>query len=173
MAQRLLEGQIEDEAVADDRDVALGEATNEIRALRRELAEVNERAFRERRESARAIAELRRQLTPLYRALQGVFGEMDAAGVESAPEPPGASAPSSVATRDPRVTAVWESWKSRLGGAAAKIIDALLLHGEMNTMQLSVVCQCRRQTVSDNIMRLNKANLIDKNGGRFSLKKLA
>jgi len=172
MAPRLLDGQIaEDAPVADDRDIAITEARDEIRALRHELAEVNERAFRERRESARAIAELRRQLTPLYRALQGVFGEMDAAGVESAPEL-GASAPSSVATRDPRVTAVWESWKSRLGGAAAKIIDALLLHGEMNTMQLSVVCQCRRQTISDNIMRLNKANLIDKNGGRFSLKKL-
>jgi transcription initiation factor IIE alpha subunit len=89
---------------------------------------------------------------------------MDAAGIEDAP----AAAPGGNA----RVTAVWESWKSRLGGGCAKVIDALLLHGEMNTQQLAIACGCNRNTIPNLILKLNRAGLINKNGGRFSLKPL-
>lgn len=151
-----------------------GPLRTENQRLRRELAES---------ESARAAAEqdarlaqssirmLRQQLGPLYRALQAIFGEIEAAGVEDVPM--GTGAPSASAARsDARVTAVWESWKVRLGGQCAKVIDVLLTHGEMNTTQLAIAVGTRRQNIPNLIYKLNQAGLINKNGGRFSLKSL-
>ena len=129
----------------------------QLRTAQRELAAA-------KRESARALGELRRQLGPLYKALQMVFGELDAAGVDEAPA---ASGPVNT-----RTAAVWESWKNKLGVGAAKCIDALLLHGEMNTNQLSIATGYHRNTVPQYVSKLNTAGLINKNGGRFSLKSL-
>jgi hypothetical protein len=133
----------------------------EIRRLRRSWRETQEELAKVRRDSTRALAELRRQLGPLYRALQGVFGELDAVG------------PSDAAPHlDSRRQAVWENWKSKLHGYPARIIDALLLHGEMNTSQLAIAVGCHKQRISEGISRLHKAGLINKNAGRFSLKEL-
>jgi DNA-binding transcriptional ArsR family regulator len=117
-----------------------------------------------KRENARAVGKLRQQLSPLYRALQEVFGEMDEIGGEQ----PGDATPAQPA----RSSAVWESWKHRLGGGQAKAIDALLLHGEMNTTQLAIATGLHRTSIPKVISNLNKAGLINKNGGRFSLKQL-
>lgn len=157
---RLIEGQVADAVDADPR---LLELEDEVRELRKELSQAKAEASQVKRESGRALASLRRQLSPLYRALQDVFGELDAAHVEDGPVISGGA---------PRVSAVWESWKSRLPGGPAKIIDALLLHGEMNTQQLAIATGVHRNSIPAMIWKLNKAGLLNKNGGRFSLKPL-
>jgi len=111
----------------------------------------------------RAQANLRSQLEPLFKALRAVFGELDAAAIRTT---------SSGSDADPRASTVWESWKQRLGGGTAKVIDALLLHKEMNTTQLSIATGLHRTTIPALIFKLNKASLINKNGGKFSLKEL-
>ena len=110
---------------------------------------------------------------PLYRALQAVFGELDAAGVtDDAPQRSPAAQANDAPATDARTKAVWESWKSRLPPACGKVIDALLLHGELNQAQLKVAARLGTSTVSDSVYKLNKAGLINKNGGRVSLKQL-
>lgn len=163
MTMRLIEGAVEPD---DDRDARIVELERTNRQLSRDLATARGETQRAKDESAAALSNLRRQLSPLYRALQMVFGELDAAGI-------GEASPSSTGTpNSDRTTAVWTSWKSKLGVGPAKLIDALLLHGEMNTQQLAIACGMNRNTVPNYIHALNKAGLISKNGGRFSLKSL-
>jgi hypothetical protein len=96
--------------------------------------------------------------------LQQVFGQLDTLGADDSATP---ASPAG----DPRIAAIWASWKSRMG-AAAPIIDALLVHGEMNTSQLAIAIQRSRKTVPALIFKLNRAGLLNKNGNRFSLKQL-
>lgn len=160
---RLLEGTVL-EPMEEDRIVALAA---EIRDLRAELAEARANEARARKDAARALSSLRHQLSPLYRALQMVFGELDAAGVQDE-----ASRPGTTESIEPRVAAVWQSWKSKLPGKASEFIDILLQHGEMNAAQLRIAGRCSSDTVYQTIHKLNKAGLINKNGGKFSLKQL-
>lgn len=157
---RLIEGAVVDE---DPRDAEIRELAGQVRDLEAQLRDAQREIVQARRESGHALTALRRQLSPLYRALQAVFGELDAAGVDEAPAASGAV--------NSRTSAVWESWKSKLG-AAGKLIDALLVHGEMNTQQLAIATGLHRTTIPKHIYTLNKAGLINKNGGRFSLKQL-
>lgn len=161
---KLLEGVVE----PDVSDPRVAELESEVRRLTRALADARLEADRAREDATRALSALRRQLNPLYRALQAIFGELDAAGVDDAP----VASPASGPTVNPRVAAVWESWKQKLGAGPAKVIEALLLHGELNTQQLAIAVGVDRTTIPNYVHRLNKAGLIAKNGGRFSLKQL-
>lgn len=143
--------------MADELREKLDDVKEQLRQSRQETATA-------KRDAARAMSELRRQLGPLYKALQMVFGELDAAGVDDAPASSGSV--------NARTTAVWENWKSKLPGRPAAIIDALMLHGEMNSTQLAIAIGIHRNNVPGLIFRLNKAGLIDKNGTKYSLKKL-
>lgn len=156
---RLIEGQV------DDADSRIADLEREVRDLTDALSAAKFALADARRESTRALGALRRQLAPLYRALQDVFGELETAGVEESAAP-AAGEPTA------RTSAVWASWKSRLPGGPAKIIDALLLHGEMNTQQLAIATGVHRNSIPAMIYKLNKAGLLNKNGGRFSLKLL-
>jgi len=164
--QHLIEGQVEEfDITAPPRVIEL---ERENRKLRRDLADAKVEAQRAREDANRALSELRRQLSPLYKALQAVFGELDAAGVDDGqmgPITPSVSA-------DPPVSAIWQSWKARLGPQCGKVIDALLLQPGMNTTQLAIAVGTRRQNIPNLIFKLNQAGLIDKAGGRFSLKAL-
>lgn len=153
---------------ADPRDQELERLRRQNRQLERDLADAERAAERAREDAHRALSRLRQQLGPLYRALQAVFGELEAAGVEDQAPTAGAASGSSV----DRTSAVWASWKAKLG-AAGKLIDALLLHTEMNTQQLAIATGLHRTTIPKHIYTLNKAGLINKNGGRFSLKPLS
>lgn len=165
---KLLEGEI-----VPDVDPEIERLQVANRQLRRDLDDARLETRRAREDADRALSALRRQLSPLYRALQMVFGELDAAGVTDTPSvAAGASAAATVNSGDPRVQAVWEKWKSHLPGYPARIIDALLIHGEMNTAQLAIAAGCKRQRISEGMVKLNKAGLINKNAGRFSLKQL-
>lgn len=138
------------------------ELHDEIRQLKRELSTTRAEASAAKRDAARAMGELRKQLSPLYRALQMVFGELDSAGVSDGVSP----------AATPQTSAVWEAWKSRIGGQPAKVIDALLLHGDLNAGQIAIAIGISPKNVAQVIHKLNKASLIEKNNGRFSLKKL-
>lgn len=161
---KLLEAKIVDGTVDETRDAQIAALEQQIRDLHREVRNANAAAQLVKVNAESSLGELRRQLSPLYRALQQIFGELDAAGVED-------SAGSS-ANANPRVAAVWDAWKQKLPPACGKIIDALLVHGELNSAQLRVACRLGTSTVTDAIYKLNKAGLINKNGGRFSLKQL-
>jgi cell division septum initiation protein DivIVA len=136
----------------------------ENEALREEVREAREEATSCRREAAtaaRGVQELRSVLTPLYQGLQRIFGHIeDIGGTDSG------------ATASPRVSAVWESWKAKLGGQTAEAIDVLALHGEMNAEQLRIHLRCARTHVYNVISKLNKAGIINKNGGKIRLKEL-
>jgi hypothetical protein len=163
MNTRLLEGAIDD-ATAPDVESALeiDRLKREVSELRFELADTKRALARERAQAAHATDALRKQLAPLYHALQMVFGELDAIGDATEPAGP----------HDARTKAVWESWKAKLGTGPAKVIDALLLHGELSTQQLSIATGYHRNTVPQYVSQLHKAGLINKAGGRFSLKAL-
>lgn len=150
------------EYMKDRFDVGSDDLQTENGRLRQELAQARAEVTAARRENGQAIARLRAQLSPLYSALHGVFGEMDAIG----------DAPDVAPLIDGRKKAVWESWKSKLGGSTAKVIDALLLHGEMNTQQVAIAIGLHRTTIPALIYKLNQAGLLNKNGGKFSLKEL-
>lgn len=169
MTMRLLEGTVEPDDTAAIR--------KEMADLRSEVATVTLELHKERQKTVqmtRGVAELRRQLTPLYRALQALFMELDTTGVEDTPPAAGANYGTSTGPlpSDARVKAVWDSWKSRLGDGCAKVIDALQLHGPMNTQQLAVVTGYHRTTIPTYIYKLNKAGLLNKTGGLFSLKQI-
>ena len=141
----------------------LNERDQAIRDLNASLSKAEE----ERDSALVAMGALRSVLLPLHNGLKAVFMEMDAAGV------PGSAIPSSQESASPRSSAAWDSWKAKMGGAAAKIIDLLMLHGELNHTQLRIhIGTNRMQTVYDAVSKLNKAGLLNKNGDKFSLKEL-
>lgn len=154
---RYLEGDVIN-VEADEHEVT--ELRSEIRKLRTALEQEKRTAKQSATHMAHATSNLRRQLKPLYQALQQIFGELDTFGASESTDV------------TPRVSTVWESWKGKLGIGPAKVIDALLLHGQMNTAQLSIATGYHRNTVPQYVSVLNRAGLITKNGGVFSLKKI-
>jgi hypothetical protein len=152
-----------------DPTAKLRELTEENARLADRVDELEAELRKERRKNEtkeKGAEELMKFLTPLYQGLQMMFGHMEAMGV-SASQTSTASGET-----DPRTKAVWDNWKQKLGEGPAKIIDALLLHREMNTQQLAIATQYHRTTIPALIFKLNKAGLLNKNGGRFSLKEL-
>ncbi len=131
----------------------------EIRDLREQLSETHRELAEMKRASTAALGNLRKLLKPWYQALQMIYGELETVDEDAAPS-------------SPRTSAVWEAWKSRLPGRPAQIIDALLLHGELNTSQLGVAVGMSRSNVPAVMTRLKQAGIIQKNGDKFSLKKL-
>jgi hypothetical protein len=126
--------------------------------LKRDLADARRDVERAGAEAARAVRELRKQLLPLYRALQGVFGEMESFTPESNPASSG--------------SAVWDEWKRRLGAGPAKVIDILLLGGEMTVTGIATTGKMAKQTVYDATSKMGKAGILVRNGSKFSLKPL-
>lgn len=150
----------------DDDGVARADLEDEIRELRAALATANATAAQAKRDIARALGPIRKQLLPLYQALQQVFGELDAAGVAD-------SGNSAAPSQDARLKAIWDGWKARLGPTCAKVIDALLLQPEMTNRQIAMAIGTGRiQTIYDAVAKMNKASLLMKNGDRYSLKQL-
>ena len=160
-AMHLLEGD-----VADDRDARIADLEAELRATKQDLRQAQAFARDAEAHAAQLFAPLRRSLTPLYRSLQQVFGELDGAHV---PEEGSPTAPSAGGrATDPR----WESWKQKLPGRPAEMIDLLLLHGEMNRNQLMAAMRAGKDVVRVTVSKLHVAGLVTKNGGRVSLKAL-
>ncbi len=132
------------------------ELQEQVRQLRDELS--RERNRETQVESG--VRELRRVLDPLYRALQMVYGEIGELGIQ-----PGLDL-------HPAKAAAWENWKKKLGGLPARFIDVLMIHGEMTQTQLRIAVGCAAGSVAGVVCTLNKAGLINKAGGKVSLKEL-
>lgn len=138
----------------DDRDTIIAGLREQLRQAREELA-----AERSKGSGVEeGVAQLRAALLPLKDGLDRIFGILPASELPS--------------VASPRKSAAWESWKSKLGGKAAEAIDVLMLHGEMNAVQLRLHLQCGKDYVYNVISQLHKAQLINKNGGKISLKEL-
>ncbi len=129
---------------------------DEVRDLKRELAQSRAETIAAKRDAGRALAALRKQLGPLYRALQDVFGELDTATSDEAPYASQSGA--------------WDEWKRRLGPSCAKVIDALLLGGEMSVKAIMVSAKMGPNTVYQATSKMGQAGILSKNGGKFSLK---
>jgi hypothetical protein len=147
--------------VQDSRDRIIASLQEENRDLQDQVAAARRELEAQRSESSRAVAELRRQLLPLFQALRAVFGEIDAIAPQAA---------NGVYQQNDKKTAVWESWMKKLPGKRADFIQALLEHGEMTGAQLRVATHTAAGSVAGIIHELKKLGLINKNGGKYSLK---
>jgi hypothetical protein len=146
----------------DDPGETIAQLRRQVADLRAQLDEMRDLAEalrQERRQSDMAVGSVRRQLQPLYGALQCLFGAMEDVASNS---------PLGQASRSP----VWESWKSKLGGLPARFIEALEVHGPMTRTQLRIAVGCASSSVADTIYKLNRAGLIDKANGKISLKEM-
>ena len=147
---------------------ALRDLERENYRLREELSTKEDELRREKLKTVtmeRGVARLREALTPVYSGLQMIFGEIEATGVHG-------ESVSSSNGMDPRKAAVWEDWKRKMPGIPARFIEALMLHGELTQNQLRLHAKCAQGSVAGVVSQLWKAGLINKNGGRISLKEL-
>lgn len=147
--------------VHDDRDTIIAGLREQLRVTREELAA--ERAKGNTVEEG--VRDLRRTLSPLYSAFQKVFGEMEIIQ-------PLQAEPSATPYYVQKTGAAWDSWKQKLSGSAARAIDILMLHGSLNAEQLRIHLGCANRTCYNIIGELNRFKLINKNGGKVSLKEL-
>jgi hypothetical protein len=175
MPQRLLEGEFENVIDMDDKTNA-----EELRQLRQENRKLDEALRTVRNELGQAIADkenlersiraLRNQLSPLHRYLRALFGEIElAVGEEDAVRTPSGpvAAAASVNGSDPR----WESYKATFPGTGAKMIDALLVHQEMNVTNMATLLHADKRTIYKAGEKLRAAGALAFNGGMFSLKR--
>ncbi len=128
----------------------------EIALLKHELHHEKQVARQATTHAADAVSNLRRQLKPLYQALQQVFGEMETISTDDV-------------VRD---TGQWDEWKRRLGPSCAKVIDALVLGGEMSVKAIMTTAKMGQQTVYDATSKMGRAGILVRNGSKFSLKQL-
>jgi hypothetical protein len=136
---------------------------DENRKLRRDL----EDATTEKDRIARTVKNLQGTLAPFHRALNILFGEMELAvgtmSVSNFDAPPSTS----TSGNDPR----WESFKNRFPGVGARIIDALLIHGDMQVTHLATFVKAAKGTVYNAGDKLSAAGAITRAGGIWSLKR--
>lgn len=156
MSQLMLEGQVDHTASFVS---ALQKLDARIKELESELAAAKLETAQAKREAGAAMANLRKLLKPWHSAIKQVYGELEIVAEDDAPINGSGSLK-------------WQSWKQKLPGRPAEIIDLLLLHQEMNRNQLMAAMHCGKDVVRVTISRLNVAGLINKNGGKYSLKSL-
>jgi len=139
----------------------------EIIGLEKELADAKAEAATVRQQSSdaiHAIRALRKQTEPLYMALKMIHGEISR--VDAGELSTGDASTPNNSKHDTRA----EFWKQKLGGSQALFITLLLEHGAMTTAQLVASAHCGKTKVRNVIYRLNKAGILSKNGGHYSLK---
>jgi hypothetical protein len=105
----------------------------------------------------RSLRALRSQLTPLHRALRAVFGEIElAVGEETFSVASAAATPQQASSADPR----WASWKEKLPGKPAEMIDLLLLHKTMSVKALMTAMRCGKDAIYQAAYKLGQAGLL-------------
>lgn len=139
----------------DDRSEQIDSLREQVGDLEQQLSE----AKREAMQAKAVIAALRRQLSPLHQALLLVFGEISKVTTDAATE-----------EVQPKSNARWESWKKRMPGRPAEMIDLLLLHKSMSVKNLMAAMHCGKDSVYQAASKLGQAGIIVNNNGRYSLK---
>lgn len=161
----------------DDSVDAGGSTSEDVELLRRKVSRLEgevsdlKDALRDERERSatafRSMARLKSALSPFYKALQMIFGELDDVDGDQG----GAAAGSSAAANQPVSEAAYRAWKDRLPPSCGKIIDALLVQ-PLNNSQLKTLCKLGTSTVIEAIGILKKNNLVDKQDGLNRLRRL-
>lgn len=165
VAQRLLEGDVVEGAVVQDSELeSLRDQLTGVRAERDQLRHEVGELKTQLKQQAQVTILVRKHMGPFYQVLRAMFGEIDKLGPETVTE----DAPPTTNGASPK----WESWKQKMPGSPAEVITSLLEHGEANVKQLCVLCKRGENTIYSAIVRLNKAGLLSKNGGKYSLKAL-
>jgi hypothetical protein len=136
------------------------EHVDRIQSLEIELAEERRRTSSDPRFMI-GLHALRKELSPLFEALQVVFGYLDAI----APSSNGAQV-------DDRQARVLERWKQELGSACASVIDVIRDRPGITVSQIAMAAHKSPRTIQNIIVTINKAGLIDKSGRHISLRKL-
>lgn len=154
MKPLLLEGEV------DTRDQEIETLNNRITGLEGELDVARAEARRATQQATRAMANLRRQLSPLYQALQMVFGELDAVGVDEAAPSQG---------NNPK----WEAIKQRMAPRMRETIDLLLLQGAMQRAQIAAALRMDYSNCTKNVIGiLMRQGWLVESGGKIALKEL-
>jgi hypothetical protein len=136
---------------------------DEARSLRREVEDLTA----DKQRLGRSVENLRRILGPIHNGLRALFGEIELAiGEEMPPFANPSSTPSSDQF-DPR----WESYKKRFTGVPSKIIDALLIHGEMQITPLAKLIGRHPETTRVAASKLKAAGALQNSAGMWSLKR--
>jgi uncharacterized small protein (DUF1192 family) len=157
MSQFLLEGEVDH---TQSFIAAVGKLKDRIAELESELEDARHEAAQAKGDAARATAKLRKQLSPLYSALKDVFGELDAIGGDTAPEPSGQQGK-------------WEVVKQRLAPRLREAVDILLLQGTMRRTQMANALRMDYSNCTKNVIGvLIRQGWIVDNGGSLSLKQL-
>lgn len=147
--------------VIDPRDERIAELEEQMQTLTDKLDYARRQLAQAQVEATHATRNLRKQLSPLYRALQEVFGELDTIGGGGDNE---AAAPAS--------HQAYEQWKRKLGAAEGRIIDALLAHGPMDSKALVIATGYHRTTLPRPIAKLRQAGLLLTRDGKYVLREL-
>lgn len=141
--------------LVDSPQTHVGEAVDELKELREELSDLHQEfdEFRTRME----VNQL--QLAKLLHGFRSLLnGEVKA---EPAATEPG----------QPISSIAYSAWKQRLSPACGKIIDALLVQ-PLNATQLKKMCGIGYSTVTASLGILRANALLEKQGDRYSLKRL-
>jgi len=121
-----------------------------IADLERELADKDQNVAVANQSRNIAIANLRRQLAPLYTALQQVFGELETFAPESIAEGTGVGP----------TGGYWDTWKTRLSPSARKVLDALLQTPHLGSSQLAATLRMDPRTVRDALQAMRKVGIL-------------
>lgn len=151
MSQLALSGEV------DLTSPRIRELEQEVERLKFERDQAIAQAKFAERQAGNSVAALRKVLSPLFQALRGIYGEMDAIAPDQL---------SAAQNGDPR----WDSWKERLPGRPAEFIDLLLVHGSMSVKQFMAAAHCRKDAVYSTVSKLGQAGVVINNGGRYSLR---
>jgi hypothetical protein len=136
---------------------------DQVLSLRREVEDLR----RDKERLLRSIENLRSILSPLFRGLRALFGEIEiAAGEETAP-PANGSVSAAPKTVEPR----WQHFKNSFPGVPAAIIDALLIHEQMPMSHLAKLIGKHYDTVKTAAKKLREAGAAELDGGVLRLRR--
>lgn len=143
----------------DDRDQTIADLRQENKNLESSCQHLETLLAQEKRRAEGAVRKLRTQLSPLYGALQALFGDMDEIGGEEA----GGSGPA----------AKWDAIKSKMPPRHRECIDLLLLQGKMRRTQIASALKMDYSNCTKNVIRaLLRAGWLVANGNELMLKQL-
>lgn len=143
---------------------------DELVRLRREIAGLEQELQQAKADAAQfksaasdsvnAIRTLRKVLDPFRIAIGMIYGEISRVDAEEA-------SGSGSSGGD----AKWVTWKQRLGGKQAEIIDLLLLQDAMTITQVSKAAHCHYDTAAKHLSDMAGQGILSKNGNAYSLKR--
>jgi|SRR5579864_2913453 len=143
------------EEYVDDSDAL----RQEIYDLKQQLIIAHGEIVTLKRTNAKAVAELRKQLTPVYSAFKLLFGEMDAIDGGEIGAIGG--------------NAKWDAVKQRLAPRLREAVDIFLTQGSLKRTQLASAMRMDYSNCTKNVIGiLLKQGLLVDNAGQLSLKEL-